>query len=987
MADRGRGRGGGGRGGRGGGSDRGGGDFRGGRGGFGGRGGSDRGGGGSRGGGGGRGGFQPQPVQIYGNGVFPQPDANIQKLESSMVKDLSSAFSKLSVADRLPSRPGYGVAGKPIVLWANYFHLKGLKPDTVFHRYSVSFSNNNLPKPKKKTLIQLLLKDPIFAKHTVASDWAQVLIFAEDVNLGGSRREFDIEWFPQDGEPLPQQSAGEPAQRTAARKRNTVKIRVEKLGTISLKELMTDVSSSATYPLKLEAIQTLNIVLAYGPSTDTQIATVGQNRYYPFTPHPRTVFANLGLGLQALRGYFSSVRTSVGRILVNINVSAAAFYKDGPLSDLLRELSPRGPPQNAEQYRRLSNFVKMLRIETNYIPKKDDNGKVMKDKKGQPIFKRKVHTILNLPWDAGAGKHRSPRNTRITIGGGPEITVEDHFKRNYGPNILRNPQGAVVDCGTQGNPKYIPVELCRVLPGQVAKRLLQGDQTREMIAFAARRPLQNAESIMNDGLQITKLGAGLDANSKKFGIQVLPTLLTVQARILPAPPLKYRTKALTPQNGAWNLDTRQIGSQPFCRVKKLDSWSCLVINLEGRLAVRGGDQELKGHLDEFTKVLGDYGMSPRPLGRPASITVRQSDIANRNITMICGQIANALSSRPKFLFVILPNDSAVIYDSVKYVCDIQLGIPSICNIGDKFSKPKGQMQYFANVCLKFNQKLGGVNHSLELDKLKPLDNQTIVFGIDVTHPSPGSSDKSPSIAGVVASVDAMFSQYPASIRTQKGKNEMVDQLEEMVKERIRFWQKRNQNRLPTKVIVYRDGVSEGQYSIVLDSEYTSFVKAFDKIYGDKNKHPKISIIVVGKRHHTRFYPTKLDDADPKTGNPKPGTVVDRGVTGEKLFDFYLLAHQGLQGTSKPGHYVVIKDENKLGADQLQILTHNLCYTFARATRSVSICPPAYYADLLCERGRGYLHAVLKGGDSAVEFTDGMWHGGVHANLAETMFYL
>lgn len=217
-----------------------------------------------------------------------------------------------------------------------------------------------------------------------------------------------------------------------------------------------------------------------------------------------------------------------------------------------------------------------------------------------------------------------------------------------------------------------------------------------------------------------------------------------------------------------------------------------------------------------------------------------------------------------------------------------------------------------------------MNHSIKIENMKPLDAQTILFGIDVTHPSPGSSASSPSIAGVVASVDADFAQYPASIRTQEGRKEMVTELEEMIMERLKLWQKRNR-RLPNKVIVYRDGVSEGQYRIVMEQEYPAFVRAFDKLYGAAPKHPKISIIVVGKRHHTRFYPTKEQDSDGRTGNPKPGTVVDRGITGEKLFDFFLLAHQGLQGTSKPAHYVVIKDGNKFGADQLQNLVSYTIY--------------------------------------------------------------
>ena len=65
------------------------------------------------------------------------------------------------------------------------------------------------------------------------------------------------------------------------------------------------------------------------------------------------------------------------------------------------------------------------------------------------------------------------------------------------------------------------------------------------------------------------------------------------------------------------------------------------------------------------------------------------------------------------------------------------------------------------------------------------------------------------------------------------------------------------------------------------------------------QRPSINIVVVGKRHHTRFYPTEENYADMKSrvkGNPPNGTVVDRGVTMEKGHDFFLQAHVALQGT-------------------------------------------------------------------------------------------
>ena len=299
---------------------------------------------------------------------------------------------------------------------------------------------------------------------------------------------------------------------------------------------------------------------------------------------------------------------------------------------------------------------------------------------------------------------------------------------------------------------------------------------------------------------------------------------------------------------------------------------------------------------------------------------------------------------------------------------------------------------------------------LDKSKLGVLaEGKTMVVGIDVTHPSPGSAKNAPSVAGIVASIDQWLGQWPADLRIQTARQEMVAGLDDMLKSRLRLWAKNNRGAYPDNLLIYRDGVSEGQYNIVLDQELPLLRKACKDIYSaddTKKGLPHMSIIIVGKRHNTRFYPTKKEDAD-RSSNPQNGTVVDRGVTEAGNWDFFLQAHTALQGTARPAHYYIILDEIfrtrkptppfKNVADALEDLTHNMCYLQGRATKAVSICPPAYYADLLCTRARCYLSGLLDpspGATPAGSVSDGGQNTPgrsttvrVHENLRDLMFYI
>ncbi|GAB7359383.1 hypothetical protein MBLNU230_g6034t1 [Neophaeotheca triangularis] len=129
---------------------------------------------------------------------------------------------------------------------------------------------------------------------------------------------------------------------------------------------------------------------------------------------------------------------------------------------------------------------------------------------------------------------------------------------------------------------------------------------------------------------------------------------------------------------------------------------------------------------------------------------------------------------------------------------------------------------------------------------------------------------------------------------------------------------------------------------------------------------ELTYVVVGKRHNVRFFP-KDDDGQNRhrNGNVKPGLVVERVVTHPDKFDFFLQSHNAIKGTARSAHYVCLMNGMGLSADDLQAVTHEFSYVYARSTTGVSYCAPAYYADRLCDRGRAYLRPWLMSYDNTV----------------------
>ena len=128
------------------------------------------------------------------------------------------------------------------------------------------------------------------------------------------------------------------------------------------------------------------------------------------------------------------------------------------------------------------------------------------------------------------------------------------------------------------------------------------------------------------------------------------------------------------------------------------------------------------------------------------------------------------------------------------------------------------------------------------------DVPTMLVGIDVSHAEPYSDRES--MAAVVASMDGRASQYCAYLSAQSNRVEMVSALEDAIVNLLQTFKRKN-NVFPQHIIVYRDGVSDGQFPIVLEKELPQIKNAF-ALVGLLEDAVKISVVICQKGHHTRL---------------------------------------------------------------------------------------------------------------------------------------
>ncbi|KAF9252468.1 Piwi-domain-containing protein [Marasmius fiardii PR-910] len=433
-----------------------------------------------------------------------------------------------------------------------------------------------------------------------------------------------------------------------------------------------------------------------------------------------------------------------------------------------------------------------------------------------------------------------------------------------------------------------------------------------MVKFSQKCPNERFDAI-KPGLSF--LGHEQNEYVNNFGMTVDPSTLPMEidGRVISPSTLKYgdegKVNKVNPKFGSWNLiDMKLVDA------KLIKHWGLVVFAGRGQFNNYNAQQMVKDLISGF----GSLGMNvEQPIlvhfskYPDVSMTLNEAvHIFKDKLIHNNPQADPRKVPNPDLLIVVLPDTgNTAIYDEVKCYGNNQTGIPTQCLQASKCKKAK--LQYWANVALKTNIKLGGINVkpdaiSVATSGLCDPNTPTIVMGADVIHPPPGST--APSYAATVANVDSNVVRYIAETWMQASKEEIIQDLGGMVKRllgdymnyRINVEKKTTGTAPPLRLLFFRDSVSAGQYEQVKNDELKQIVNACK----DLKINPKITFVIVAKQHHFRFSPSANTPAQliDHSGNSVAGTVVDTDITHPIEFDFYLQSHGGLLEMSRSAHY-------------------------------------------------------------------------------------
>lgn len=606
-------------------------------------------------------------------------------------------------------------------------------------------------------------------------------------------------------------------------------------------------------------------------------------------------------GLQVWPGYETSIKRTDGGLYLSVAVTHKVLRNDSVLNVM-----------NTLYQQSRENF-------------RDECAKELLGSIIITRYNNRTYRIDAIEWN------KSPKDV-FTLMDGTKTSFVEYYSKNYGITIKEMDQPLLMhrpkERSKPGGKQVITGEILLVpelsfmtgIPDKMRKDFKSMKELTMHINVSSEQHTNSIKQLLNN------ISSSPDSlkELRRWGLEIDSQIMTITGRVLPVENICLQSTTFpTGSDASWS---REVVRDP--------SISSIPLNIWAIFYPRHCADQAEELVSTFNKMAGSIGLR---LERPIRVALTNDRTENYVKT-----IHSQLTSEPNLQLIvcILVGNKEDLYSAIKKLCCVKSPIPSqVINVRT-ISQQKRLRSVAQKVLLQMNCKVGGELWTVNV----PLKN-LMVIGVDVHH---DTSKVHQSVMGFVASVNSSLTRWYSRVTFQTPNEEMISGIRICLLAALQKYYEVNHN-LPEKIVVYRDGVSDGQLKMVETYEIPQLIKCFETF---PQYEPKLTFIVVQKRINTTLYTYSAN----AFGTPPPGTVLDHTLTQKNWVDFFLMAHHINQGCGLPTHYVSLYNTANLTPDHLQRLTFKMCHLYWNWPGTIRVPAPCKYAHKLAFLCGQYLHS-------------------------------
>jgi len=527
---------------------------------------------------------------------------------------------------------------------------------------------------------------------------------------------------------------------------------------------------------------------------------------------------------------------------------------------------------------------------------------------------------------------------KFSIKDGGETTYAEYYEKKYNKKLNDNNQPLIVSLNKRkkdGSAIHLVPELC-VLTGQSNEMRqnfnLQKDLNRKIKPSPQTR-LDDSQKL----IELMKTNPKTKELLNKWSISINAAPLSIEGSKLDAGNLMMGRNNTFPLETTPDFD-RRIQSEMFEQIELRKI--AVFCSSRDKEICSSFMQTLEKCVETFS-----YKMNPP----------KEFFVEGRNFEDWERSFSKVLDSSVQAVILLLPGKkkSAPYYDDCKRLLLTKYPIPSQVVLIPTIQANKNLRSIINKVLIQLCAKVGGTPWTIS--DFPFVDVPTMVVGIDVFHKTAMKKD---SLLAFCATVNRHFSRYWSTIDVHPPGEEIGKGIQTAVTNSLKAFKDINK-RFPSRIIVYRDGVSDSQRKTIEEIEVKAFYRAFDELVtkNEVQQKPELIYICVNKRMTAKFF---SGDNLQRSGlsNPDQGTVIDDEITTGN--DFYLISQKTTQGSAAPTHYYVLGYSTTIDEDyvdrsasiphevmqNIQIFTYKLCYMYYNWSGSIKVPAPIQYAHKL-----------------------------------------